>query len=69
VGERRDEGVPIIGEDHGVATSTRDGDIGESRVYQFLMDIRVDVDENALGGKSLGTVRGNGVAVICAGSA
>jgi hypothetical protein len=41
-----------------------DGDIAEAGVEQIRVDTGIGVDENAFGGKALGAVTGDGVAVV-----
>ena len=41
----------------------RDGDVAEAGVEQIRVDAGIGVYENALGGKALGAVAGDGVAV------
>src|SRR5580698_8600383 len=54
----------VIGIDLSVEACARDGNVGEARVEQVWVDAGIAVDEDAFGGKALGAVTGDGVAVI-----
>src|ERR1700676_3254026 len=54
----------VIGIDLSVEACARDGNVGEAGVEQVWVDASIAVDEDAFGGKALGTVTGNGVAVV-----
>jgi hypothetical protein len=41
-----------------------DGDVAEAGVEQVRMDAGIGVNEDAVGGEALGTVTGDGVAVV-----
>ncbi len=44
--------------------SAGDGDVGEAGVEQVWVNFVIGVDENAFGGKALGAVTRDGVAVV-----
>lgn len=54
----------IIRKDLCAVRSAGDRDIGEAVIYQLRVNLRVDVNQHALGSKSLGTATGDGIAVI-----
>jgi hypothetical protein len=54
----------VVSEERGLAASTRDGNVSETVVEQLGVGAGIGVDENAVGGESLRTVAGNGVAVV-----
>src|SRR6204780_4556442 len=54
----------VIGIDLSVEACARDGNVGEAGVEQVRVDAGIAVNEDAFGGKALGAVTGNGVAVI-----
>jgi hypothetical protein len=54
----------VIGVDLSVEACARDGNVGEVGVEQVWVDTGIAVNEDAFGGKALGAVTGNGVAVI-----
>src|ERR1700680_4218083 len=54
----------VIGIDLSVEACARDGNVGEAGVEQVWVDAGVAVNEDAFGGKALGAVTGNGVAVV-----
>ena len=54
----------IIGVNVGVLGSAGDGDVGKAGVEEFGERIGVHIDEDAVFGQTLGTVAGNGIAVI-----
>ena len=54
----------IIGVNVGVLGRAGDGDVGKAGVEEFGERIGVHVDEDAVFGQTLGTVAGNGIAVI-----
>src|SRR5712692_1827638 len=54
----------VIGVDLSVEAGARDGDVAEAGVEQIWVDTGVGMDEDALGGKALGAVTGDRVAVV-----
>jgi hypothetical protein len=58
------KGGGIIGVNVGVLGRTRNGDVGKAGVEEFGERIGVHIDEDAVFGQTLGTVAGNGIAVI-----
>src|ERR1019366_8456352 len=54
----------IIGVNVGVLGGAGDGDVGKAGVEEFGERIGVHIDEDAVFGQTLGTVAGNGIAVI-----
>src|SRR5208282_2443307 len=54
----------IIGVNVGVLGRAGDGDVGKAGVEEFGERIGVHIDEDAVLGQTLGTVAGNGIAVI-----
>ena len=54
----------VVGKKGCIVAGAGDGDIAKTGVEQVWMDAGVGVDQDALGGKSLGTVAGDGVAVV-----
>ena len=54
----------IVGVNVGVLGRTRNGDVGKAGVEEFGERIGVHIDEDAVFGQTLGTVAGNGIAVI-----
>src|ERR1700691_2171532 len=54
----------VIGIDLSVEACSRDGNVAKAGVEQVRVDPSVSVNENAFGGKALGAVTGNGVAVV-----
>src|SRR5208282_5125744 len=54
----------IIGVNVGVLGRAGDGDVGKAGVEEFGERIGVHVDQDAAFGQTLGTVAGNGIAVI-----
>ena len=54
----------IIGVNVGVLGCAGDGDVGKAGVEEFGERIGVHIDEDAVFGQTLGTVAGNGIAVI-----
>src|SRR5271155_5079116 len=54
----------VIGVDFSVEACARDGNVGEAGVEQVWVDAGVAVNEDAFGGKPLGAVTGNCVAVV-----
>ena len=54
----------VVGEKRGLVASAGDGDVGEAFVKQVGMDAGIGVNEDALGGESLGAVAGDGIAVV-----
>ena len=60
----RDEFRYVVGEDYGIVAGARDGNVGKSRVEQIWVNAGVGVNEDALGGKPLRAVAGDGIAVV-----
>src|SRR5580704_9094408 len=58
------KGDGIIGVNVGVLGRTRNGDVGKAGVEEFGERIGVHIDEDAVFGQTLGTVAGDGIAVI-----
>ncbi len=54
----------IVGENLGVVRGAGHGNISEAGIDKLRRCFGVHVDEDALGGHSLGTVRGHGVSVV-----
>ena len=54
----------VVGEERGFMAGAGDGDVGEAGVEQVRVDARISVNEDAFGGKALGAVTGDGVAVV-----
>jgi len=54
----------VVGKERGLVAGAGDGDVAEAGVEQVRVDAGVGVDEDALGGETLGTVAGDGVAMI-----
>jgi hypothetical protein len=54
----------IIGVNVGVLGRPRNGDVGKAGVEEFGERIGVHIDEDAVFGQTLGTMAGNGIAVI-----
>ena len=54
----------IIGVNVGVLGRAGDGDVGKAGVEEFGERIGVHIDEDAVFGQTLGTVAGDGIAVI-----
>ena len=54
----------VVSEERGLVASARDGHVGEARVEQVRVDAGIGVNEDAFGGKALGAVTGNGIAVV-----
>ena len=54
----------VIRVDLSVVACARDGDVAEAGVEQVRMDVGVGVNEDAFGGKALGAVTGDGIAVV-----
>src|SRR5580704_13590634 len=54
----------VVGIDLSVEGCARDGNVGEAGVEQVWVDAGIAVNEDAFGGKALGAVTGNGVAVV-----
>ena len=53
----------VVGEKHGVVASAGDGDVAKPRIEQVRVNAGVGVDQDALGGESLGAVAGYGIPV------
>jgi hypothetical protein len=62
--ELRGEFRHVVGEERRLVAGARDGDVGEAGVEQVRVDAGIGVNEDAFGGKALGAVTGNGVAVV-----
>ena len=62
--ELRAELVYVIGEKRGLMAGAGDGDVAKAGVEQVRVDAGVGVYKDALCGKSLGAVAGNGVAMV-----
>lgn len=56
--------IHVVGEDRRFAAGARDGHVSESGAEQVGMDAGIGVNENALGGESLGAMTGDRVAVV-----
>jgi hypothetical protein len=54
----------VVGEERGLVASAGDRDVAETGVEQVRVDAGIGVNEDAFGGKALGAVTGNGVAVV-----
>src|SRR5579863_4872827 len=54
----------IVGVNVGVVGRAGDGDVGKAGVEEFGERIGVHIDEDAVFGQTLGTVAGDGIAVI-----
>jgi hypothetical protein len=54
----------VVGEERGLVAGAGDGDVGEAGVEQVRVDAGIGVNEDAFGGKALGAVTGDGVAVV-----
>jgi hypothetical protein len=54
----------VIGVDLSVEACARDGNVCEAGVEQVWVDAGIAVNENAFGGKALGAVTGDGIAVV-----
>ena len=54
----------VVGEERGLVAGAGDGDVGEAGVEQVWVDAGIGVNEDAFGGKALGAVTGDGVAVV-----
>ena len=54
----------IVGEHRRLVAGARDGNVAKAGVEQVGMDASIGVDQDALGGEALGTVAGDGVAMI-----
>jgi hypothetical protein len=62
--ELRAESCHVGGEERDLVAGSGDGDVGEPRVEQDWMNFSIGVHENSLGSQALGTVAGEGVAVV-----
>ena len=60
----RHELCDVVGEECGVVAGTGDGHVSKAGVKQVRMNFGIGLDENAFGGKALGAVAGDGVAVV-----
>jgi len=54
----------MIGINARIHAGTGYGDIGKPRVYEVGMHRGIDVDQDTVGGESLGAVAGDGIPVI-----
>jgi hypothetical protein len=54
----------VVGEERGLVAGAGDGDVAEAGVEQIWVDARIGVNEDAFRGEALGTVTGDGVAVV-----
>ena len=54
----------VVGEERGLVAGAGDGDVAEAGVEQVRVNAGIGVDENALGGETLGAVAGDGIAVV-----
>ena len=54
----------VVGEERGLVAGAGDGDVAEAGVEQIRVDAGIGVNEDAVAGKALGAVTGNGVAVV-----
>src|SRR5580698_9444999 len=54
----------VIGIDLSVEACARDGNVGEAGVEQVWVGAGIPVNEHVFGGKALGAVTGDGVAVV-----
>jgi hypothetical protein len=54
----------VVSEERGLVAGARDGDVAEAGVKEVRVDTGIGVNEDAFGGKALGAVTGNGVAVV-----
>ena len=54
----------VVSKERGLVAGARDRDVGEAGVEQVRVDTGIGVNEDAFGGKALGAVTGNGVAVV-----
>jgi hypothetical protein len=54
----------VVGEERGLVAGAGDGDVSEAGVEQVRVNFGISVDENTFGGKPLGAVAGDGVAVV-----
>ena len=54
----------VVVEKRGLVAGAGDGYVGETPIDQIGMDTGIGVDENAVGGKSLGCVTGDRVTVV-----
>ena len=62
--ELRAEFFHIVGEERGLVAGAGDGNVAEAGVEQVRVNAGVGVNENAFGGKALGAVTGDGIAVV-----
>ena len=62
--ELRAEFGYVVGKERGFVAGAGDGNVAETGVEQVRVDAGIGIDENALGGEALGTVAGDGVAVV-----
>src|SRR5208283_4568155 len=54
----------VVGEEGGLVAGAGEGDVGETVVKKCRVGAGIRVDQDAFGGESLGTVAGDGVAVV-----
>jgi hypothetical protein len=54
----------VVGEERGLVAGAGEGDVGEAVVEQIRVGAGIGVNEDTLGGESLGTVACDGVAVV-----
>ena len=54
----------VVGKQYGIVAGARDGNVGKARVEQVRVNAGVGVNEDALGGKALRAVAGDGIAVV-----
>ena len=62
--ELRAEFCHVVGEERGLVAGAGDGDVAEAGVEQVRVDAGIGVNEDAVGGEALGTVAGDGIAVV-----
>lgn len=54
----------VVSEERGLVAGAGEGDVGEAGVEQVGVDAGIGVNEDAFGGEALGTVTGDGIAVV-----
>jgi hypothetical protein len=54
----------VVGEERRFVAGTGEGDVAETGVKKIRMDAGVRVDEDTLGGETLGAVAGDGISVV-----
>jgi len=62
--ELRAEFFHVVSEERGLVAGAGEGDVGEAGVEQVGVDAGIGVNEDAFGGEALGTVTGDGIAVV-----